>query len=448
EEEQEQEQEQVQVQGIAGFIKLLPAYMNTMDRYYLRILLYQIGIVDDYLNAVVNGTEEDDHKVKFDTYFDGKEDIKIDPKTGKITFLRLYRHYYDEEDEYFRTFDLPPIIEYFDKLESVELYGCQLIPDSFGNLMLLKEITLCDCPTDVFENIPEGLRLPSTKKVMVYTSEFGSSLSTFLQVFSNTLEELCFLSLEREESNKVLHALQNDDLCFRRSLKVIMIGGCELNENDLELLLFDVRPKFPDLHEINVVMNQIKSLLGVEDRFNQLQAVSLSRNVQTNNNNLRKLNLSLNPVFNDKNPKEKAALLTLLDTFNGISNLGRGLGTNGDVYDPDVEHILRINHAGRKYISSTMGSDNNPKINRSLWPIILERTYKKSSEIYDTYEWDSQESKDRKKCSTGLFHLVHQYWPMFIENHRCRTQYDEVVVDDGSKNQDTRHNRKRKYREA
>ena len=87
----------------------------------------------------------------------------------------------------------------------------------------------------------------------------------------------------------------------------------------------------------------------------------------------------------------------------------------------DVEYLLRINHAGRKYITGGSeveaaevtteteavttgdGSNNNKKllpsrtkpIQPQLWPKILERSYKKSDFF-----------RSRKKCATGMFYLI------------------------------------------
>jgi hypothetical protein len=72
-------------------------------------------------------------------------------------------------------------------------------------------------------------------------------------------------------------------------------------------------------------------------------------------NNLRRLGLGSNPVLEvhtesnsvsksmvvTKDPNEKVALLTIVDAF-GISSLDL---SPDQKYEPDVKHILRINHA-------------------------------------------------------------------------------------------------------
>jgi hypothetical protein len=137
-------------------------------------------------------------------------------------------------------------------------------------------------------------------------------------------------------------------------------------------------------------------------------------------NNLRKLNLCGNPVRRlpaIPNSKEIAAVKTLLDAFNGISNLGNEMYL-GLKYDPDIEYKLRINQAGRRKF---MVTDNNPIItmNRALWPLILERAYKTSSEIYDKTLHSTKEEVEQNKCASGLFHMVrnYAYSSIFVEDH-------------------------------
>jgi len=111
---------------------------------------------------------------------------------------------------------------------------------------------------------------------------------------------------------------------------------------------------------------------------------------------LQVLNLNRNPILTNivKDPKEREALLTILNTFNAVFNIGR----YGEVYfGPEVEHLLRINHAGRKFIAgeATTGVDTIKYIKPELWPMILERAYMKSDKVYY-----------KKKCATGVFYML------------------------------------------
>ena len=143
--------------------------------------------------------------------------------------------------------------------------------------------------------------------------------------------------------------------------------------------------------------------------------------------NLRKLHLYLNPILktisngSEDNSTQISALLTILNNFDGISNLGSMLKVNQYEYDPDVENVLRINHAGRNLIrnkeipsdiiaTATATATTAPVINPALWPLILEKAYKQSYKIYDRQDWQI-----KCKCATGLFDLVLHYWPRLLK---------------------------------
>ena len=134
---------------------------------------------------------------------------------------------------------------------------------------------------------------------------------------------------------------------------------------------------------------------------------------------LRKLGIVYNPVYRymkiqKDDPKEEKALLTIVNAFDEICCLGT-YDDNHELY-PDVEYLLRINHAGRKFITGgeerdgTTANDNNnsrdnnnntkplpPPIKPGLsWPTILERAYEKLGKIVDR----------KTKYATGMFYLL------------------------------------------
>jgi hypothetical protein len=253
----------------------------------------------------------------------------------------------------------------------------------------------------------------------------------------------------------------DDDLCFTKSLTKIAIIGSKLNEGDLEILMLDIRERFPNLRRINVRANNIKSLVGIEDRIKKIRSSSSSSSssrLVLSNNNLNELNLRDNhsildcaisqtnwfysdtgTLFTTKDRKEmskgKSALLTLLNTFNGISNLCYSPLSS---YHSDVEYALRINHAGRTFISNgeissgTTATSTAPVINNALWPLILERAYKKSEAIfYFDPSWITNVEIEGSKCATGLFDLVRHYWPMFT-NRRCCARWDDNINNDNN----------------
>jgi hypothetical protein len=422
---------------VAKSMHRIPDNMNIKEGYNLLILLYKARILSDtWYDEDENWYDEDENTIDFGKYFD------LDSETGMITSLNLcrYNSYInsdsdDDNDDNNRNigiylpFNVPPTIDQFQSLESIDIRNCRLIPKELGNLPLLKTIELHACPRSLFENIPDGLQLASVKQVAIGTnwSEFDPSLSPILKIFSNSLEELCFHNTTRKRSIEILQALQDDDLSFRQSITTIHMRNCKLNEDDLVILMFNIRERFINLREIDVSNNDIKSLCGIENKIKQVLTSSfLMGSVISIGSNLRKLDLNHNPILktvsngSEDNSTQISALLTILNNFDGISNLGSILKVNEYEYDPDVENVLRINHAGRKLIRNkeipsgiiaTATDTTAHVINPALWPLILERAYKKSYKIYDREDEQCRKSK----CATGIFDLVLHYWPRLLK---------------------------------
>ena len=270
--------------------------------------------------------------------------------------------------------------------------------------------------------------------------------------------------MTREDSDEILHVLQNDDLCFRHSLTTIRMRDCKLNEDDLKQLIFEIRERFPNLHTLDISENKIKSLCGIGDRIKQDPLIP--------DNKLCTLNLKHNPIWKQTwkcnqchltmEPKEIAALVTLLDKFNGISNLGAYWNQK---YEPKIEYALRINKAGRKELmrgkssrmSNNADDEDKPIMNRALWPLILERAYKNSSEIYIYKRHLSDavtisKEVESNKCATGLFHLVHHFYaPVMIEDRAgssstTATNSTNDNSSEGSNNNNNNNNKRNEWK--
>ena len=448
-----------QLQIVAKCMSFVPKNIDIKEGYSLMTILYKVGILDAYLAAV----EGRFWHGEFRHYFDFQDERTIKIQEGRIEFLcLLVRNWSSRSDDELR-FNLPPIIDELRNLTSIELRNCNLIPLEISNLLHLKTIHFRKCTQNMFENIPDGLQLPSITKLTISNMPVfrpASNLSSFIKIFSDNLEELCFENVTREQSDEILRLLQDngDSINFRHSLKVLVMQNCKLKERDLERLLYEIQPLFPNLHTMDVWNNGIRSLRGIEDRTKQMMTSSSS-------NNLRRLNLGRNPVLNHatirddvnshddrspntaRDPMEKVALLTLLDTFKGISNIGHclkmNLGRHVRVYqyDPEIEYVLRINQAGRKFMLETTGGTgvigvNNgnrtkPITNQALWPLILEKAYKNSAEIYDhDGRRISKKVAESKMCSTGLFHMIrnYAYGPIFVEDHSRVTNITTVTL--------------------
>ena len=111
-----------------------------------------------------------------------------------------------------------------------------------------------------------------------------------------------------------------------------------------------------------------------------------------------------------EDPIEKVAMLSLFESCNTICCLGFG---DYDVNYSDIEYALSINHAGRKIVESGGRKEGRrPSLPLSLWPIILERAYKKSGHIHPSWS-----AKRETKNATGLSYLVREVGPALIGRH-------------------------------
>ena len=210
-----------QLQIVAKCMSFVPQNMNIKEGYSLMTILYKVGILDAYLAAV----EGRFWHGEFRHYFDFQDERTIKIQEGRIEFLcLLVRNWSSRSDDELR-FNLPPIIDELRNLTSIELRNCNLIPLEISNLLHLKTINFRKCTQNMSENIPDGLQLPSITKLTISMSVFTSNLPSFIKIFSDNLEKLCFKNVTREQSDKILRLLQDNDdsINFRHSLKVLVM---------------------------------------------------------------------------------------------------------------------------------------------------------------------------------------------------------------------------------
>lgn len=322
----------------------------------------------------------------------------------------------DNENAY--SFDLPPTIECLRKLEDIALWNCKSIPEELENLKYLLRITCRGCPMTLFENnIPEEMELPEIKIMSLKAREFLSP--SMLSLVTNRLMNLDSLILNcwnNKDPYPMIRALRRN-CCFRYSLEHLSFVSSTFKDEEFGTIFFDILSDFSELRELNVPFCKIEGLTGIENAILLLSGTSIPQN------HLGVLDLRGNPVANkikEDDPKEKSALMTILNTFTGISRVG-GI----QPYPSEVEYLLKINHAGRKFISgrgdgntiatngATATTDNSstnnddinnkqslPIIKPQLWPTILERSYQKSDEIGRVGEYN--------KCATGIYYLINR----------------------------------------
>ena len=518
-EEEEEEDAPVTIHQI---MKLLPVKMDDEDKYNLRCLLYETGMIPAYLKDVseaardglsVRAHDDDDDAeeeeeeggggsepyvdqdaVDFADYFDFKDDICIDNDSdtydcdsssivdqqnrnrngkgsdsgsGKITFLRLERRWDMDEDANFPEeggaeeervlLVLPSSIERFQRLEMLRLWGCDQIPAKLY-LPSLKRIEFCCCSESMFRLVAEHnkeeastqLQLPRLEKVMFHgqrrpaaPTTFGPYLRSFLTILPDTLPELEFQAMTDRETNEILSVLCPSSsslppLGFVNHLKILRLTFSELTNDDFHQLVFQISPMYPNLRTIDLSSNNITSIQrSVPPSIQNQQSASTSV--------LSTLNLDRNPVLQNvhTDSKEHEAFLSLLTTvFPTISSLGIKLGINktqtasnslNDLrYDSDIKFRLLMNQTGRHYINNsrrsctttatattttvtttataTATATATSRLHRGLWPLILERCYRKSSDIYEIYNYMREDTIQESKCSTGIYYLLLNYW--------------------------------------
>jgi len=135
----------------------------------------------------------------------------------------------------------------------------------------------------------------------------------------------------------------------------------------------------------------------------------------------------------EEDPKEKAAILIFLKTFNTVCNLE---GFKKDDYDPDVEYALSINHAGRNIVE---GNGDRP-LPLSVWPIVLERSFEKSGYVKIYYD-DYGTIKEEQKHPTGLYYLLRNGPALvgrvgLVSNGTSRLLSSNEIDDDGNDDDD------------
>jgi len=231
------------------------------------------------------------------------------------------------------------------------------------------------------------------------------------------LEFLELRSMEKIVTNCILDALirtdVGDDVSFGDNLKKIKMMSCKLDETHLETLLFDILPKFPNIFSLDLNFNRIESVQSIADRLKKDNDSTYSFVSKS----IRFLQIRSNPIMTTmkNDPKEKIAVVSLLQTFNSICNLGAGYN---DVYDSEIEYALRINHARQGIIVGGGGGDSCLyNLPLSMWPTALRRVYEASGHIFDkdsdgnvdcclSGRNKSDDSVRKKKNATGIYYLI------------------------------------------
>ena len=413
-------------------LKLCPKHTSFVDFVAFASSLSRAGIEIANLKKQKQALEEriiekgHDKKEKYSGYtVRGKIWKYSTDKEQRITDLEI-----SDWDQY----DFPAGLGRLRKLNRILVRGlCRSLPAAeMSTLPHLQELSLVTCSI-LLRTFPLGMKtLPHLKKLSIINCQIGWA-SQFIEWMSShlpVLEELDF-RFPKQKRASVLKALRSLDFRCKYSMKSIVLKRCNLRDVDLATLLL----KFPNLSNLDLARNGIKSVQPIIDMINTSGDCFLSKSI-------RKLNLEWNPILGNakRDPNEKEALLSFLRVFNTIRTLYTPR-FSCHRYHPDVEYALAINQAGRSIVqvrhhgkhtkaAATTGIvevDDDDAHDRSLplsvWPIVLERSYKKSDEIHggkdmDDFWFDTRSDREcwekNRKSATGLYYLVRNIVPSLI----------------------------------
>ena len=372
--------------------KSIPKDVNFIDGVILFSILSKLGCLPRLLRREGRPTK--------DLYIDLNQNGIFHEMNddGRIIKLRIGIFQLDEDREGHIPFVLPPDIARLEMLGDLEVYGCRSLPvKELSEFRYLHSLRLWAC-TDLVNIFPVLMDLNHVKTLAIEGCPLQSSLSPFLAWMAGHLPILENLIINDvggpEGTDCILNALRDRNLCCQKHLKRIEIQGSSIDDSRLETLLFDIIPRFPNMSNLDLSKtNGIRSLQSIAARIkNDDRNFVVSKSI-------RRLNLSHNPVIKkleNDDPKEKAALMTLLQTFKSIYYLGFFTDRFGFFFGYDLEYILRINHAGRRVM--------NGGIPLSVWPTILERSHNKSCDIYSG--WHRSNMNNIRKNPTGLYYLL------------------------------------------
>ena len=394
------------------------AVLDENEKESLLLVLDDTKILDDIIKAV----DADDSSLIKQFH----EQLKIDPFTGRVTYLKLDRagyHLY----RLLYSFKVPPSIRLLKHLVGLSLVNCTGLSIELNHLPVLQEIKFTDCNRELFGTIPEGLHLPKVKKLEMVDFELGNHYQLF-QSFSGIIEEI-YLSFNdwsgdfdrnRVECQLFFDALKNNGRLsgLRQNLKKVTMACCGLNNTDFRWYMVEFHRLYPNLLELNLSYNSdIDSFQGIAEDIREEYDDgndTIKDDTQLINWNLRKLILPDNPScynlsedWSSENPnhiacKEIANVMDFLHIFQGITHLSGYLSSyDHSLYHPTVENMLRENTM-RACLSEGVLSKKMPSV-LALWPFILHKVHNDSvKEIYqleyDIDRWD--EDIERRNNTT------------------------------------------------
>ena len=349
--------------------------VDVEDAVNLVLVLFQTGNLDLYSNP------ED---------FEDQFFFRVDEETKKVNQLVVQKASQSDGPLQFPV----EMISSLDELKDLKLSNVNVTSSNF-NALSSNAVQASETKSQFFRKQRPLRNLKKLDVSYFKMDKDGAILETHCFHLLPKLESITFRMFtgrtERTYIQNVLSDIGSSFCACQKTLRSINMSHSMFTQDELKTLLVNVVPKLPNLVEINVSANKIESIQRVA------KCIRARRGIV--NNSLQILDLSWNGVISkiNDNPKEKAALMTILRTFKGLYDIGNNI--NMAEYQPDMKYQLHINHAGRRLIENC--NLNSKTISKSLMPFVLERAFQKSQDIYPLY-WQHEREKD----PTGMYYLL------------------------------------------
>lgn len=407
---------------VSRLMALIPDYWDVDDGYnFLRLCSNLLSLDYRNLNQLHSIA-----KVNFD---------------GRITCLGLHGALFFKAGDisHKEVARCSPTIQLLQKLRKVEAGNGFSLPKEVNNLPNFEALDLYYATrrdSKFVRDLPDEVSFDRLKYLRILSHHFLAD--GFLRNRFHNLQRLHIHTRELEGSKTILHALQTQAFAFRESLKYMEISTSDPVRDEgkfLESVLFDIVPRFKNLQELAVVIMRagLCDLRSIERRLKESRAPLPSNCLRT----LCLRSYEYLPVktniggFVADHPEEKAAMISILNSFDGICNLsGGGDWDPGDeddepnihpatslANDRDIQYLLTINRAGRKYITGGPTTKDTEKESASpslstrslrdkppmkpipacLWPLIYERACRTTERPNDV---------GINQVATGLYYLL------------------------------------------
>jgi hypothetical protein len=308
----------------------------------------------------------------------------------------------------FHSFGLPLCILRLGHLRELYLRSVDVVYLPLNFLMYVQNLeTLCLQGDGSYENGTVHLNMEVAKYLRLKHLFIGSFLSFEILHRCTSLESLGFYFCKQSEIDRYLDIICTSDCCFAETLHGLSFlhGDYQMKGHHLEALLLQAVPRFSNLKRLDFygIPSNILNIKVVADR---IRSDTLCNSPNKSLESVGFYNISPLTVEEleqvNKDSDMKAAVLTVLETFNTICKL---VFPTGIKYHSDWEYAIVKNMAGRRFLEDSYdgnGEDGSSSLTLSVWPIVLQRLQQR------VRRFGTSESKTKSANATGIYYLLRE----------------------------------------